>query len=246
MLALICPELGVTPLVDPGTDVEEERPTPVGSPSPVVDGVLPLSAPSGVDMELAHVFQEVGDLPAMVTPVVDPDGVSAMTPARYTVPPIPEISVVVSDPMDAASPARPAVGSPAGDKSLLVQMSPSGLVAQACSSPTSPVLRSMPDVSPSSGLAAMDQYLPWSASPPAGESADSPLLPAPLTPRRMVAGQFASGSGVSSPTEETDVLGVTRECHICLGKAPLTFFRTIRMLELRHGCLMVCEVVNTA
>ena len=32
-------------------------------------------------------------------------------------------------------------------------------------------------------------------------------LPAPLTPRRMVAGQFASGSGVSSPTGETDVAG---------------------------------------
>ena len=74
LLGLICPELGVTPLVDPGTDVEDERPTPVGSPSPVVDGVVPLSAPSGVDMELPHVFQEVGVLPAMVTPVVDPEG----------------------------------------------------------------------------------------------------------------------------------------------------------------------------
>ena len=74
LLGLICPELGVTPLVDPGTDVEDERPTPVGSPSPVVDGVVPLSVPSGVDMELAHVFQEVSVLPAMVTPVVDPDG----------------------------------------------------------------------------------------------------------------------------------------------------------------------------
>ena len=37
--------------------------------------------------------------------------------------------------------------------------------------------------------------------------ADSPLLPAPLTPHRMVAGQFASGSGISSPTGETDVAG---------------------------------------
>ena len=74
MLGLICPELGVIPLVDPGTDVEDERPTPVGSPSPVVDGVVPLSAPLGVDMELAHVFQDVGVLPAMVTPVVDPEG----------------------------------------------------------------------------------------------------------------------------------------------------------------------------
>ena len=113
-----------------------------------------------------------------------------MTPARYPVPQIPDLSVVVSDPLEAAPPARPAVGSPAGDKSLLVQMSPSGSVAHAFSSPTSPVLWSTPDVSPPSGLAAMDQY-----------------LPAPLTPRRMVAGQFASGSGVSSPTGETDVAG---------------------------------------
>ena len=115
--------------------------------------------------------------------------------------------MVVSDHLDADSPARPAVGSPAGDKSLLAQMSPSGSVAQAFSSATSPALRSTPDVSLPSGLAAMNQYLPWSAPPPVGESADSPLLPARLTPRRMVAGQFASGSGVFSPTGETDVVG---------------------------------------
>ena len=61
LLGLICPELGITPLVDPGTDVEDERPTPVGSPSPVVDGAVPLSTPSGVDMDLAQVFLEVCD-----------------------------------------------------------------------------------------------------------------------------------------------------------------------------------------
>ena len=65
----------------------------------------------------------------------------------------------------------------------------------------------MPDDSPSSGLAPMDQYLPWSASPPVGESRDSPLLPAPQPLRWMTAGQLASGSGVSSPTGETDVAG---------------------------------------
>ena len=36
LLSLICPELGVTPLVDPGTDVEDERPTPAVSPLPIV------------------------------------------------------------------------------------------------------------------------------------------------------------------------------------------------------------------
>ena len=117
-----------------------------------------------------------------------------MTPAEYPVPPIPELSVVVSDPPEAASPARPAEWSPARNESLLSQISPLGSVAQAFSSPTSPVLRSRPDVSPPSGLAAMDQYLPWSASLPVGQTADSPLLQAPLTPRQMVEGQFAPGS----------------------------------------------------
>ena len=238
LLGLICPELGVTPLVDPGTDVEDERPTPVGSPSPVVDGAVPLSTPLGVDMELVQVFLEVGVLPAMVTPVVVPEGESAMTPAQYPVPPIPELSVV-----EAASPARPAVGSPARDESLLAQILPSGSVAQVFSSPKSPVLWCMPADSLPSELAAMDQYLPWNASLQVG---DSTLLPAPLTPCRMIAGQFASGAGVSSPTGETDVAGGHPRMPDCLGRAPLTFFRIDRILELLHGCSMVCWVVNTA
>ena len=89
--------------------------TPVGSPSPVVDRAVPLSALSGVDLELTRVLLEVGVLPVMVTPIVDPEGESSMTPY----PPIPELSVVVSDPLEAASPARPAGGSPARKESLL-------------------------------------------------------------------------------------------------------------------------------
>ena len=207
LLGLIYPELGVAPLVDPGTDVEDERPTPVGLLSPVVDGTVPLPAPSGVDMELAQIFLEVGVLPAMVTPVVEPEGESAMTPARYPVPPILELSVMVTDTLEAASSAGPAVWSPARDESLLAQISPSGSVVQAVSSPKLPVVRPAPDDSPSSGLAPMDQYLPWSASPPVEESRDSPLFPAPQPLRRMTAGQLASGSDVSSPTGEKGVAG---------------------------------------
>ena len=36
LLSSICPELGVAPLVDPGTDCEDELPTPAG-PTAVVD-----------------------------------------------------------------------------------------------------------------------------------------------------------------------------------------------------------------
>ena len=98
-----------------------------------------------------------------------------MTPARYPVPPIPHSSVVMADPLEVTSPAGPAGESPAGDKSLLVQMSSSGSVAQASVSPTSPTM-STPEVGPSSNAAAMDQYLPWNGSL-VGESADCPLLP---------------------------------------------------------------------
>ena len=70
-----------------------------------------------------------------MTPVVEPEGESAMTPAGYPVPPIPELSVMVMDILEAASPAGPAVGSPARDESLLAQISPSGSVVQAVSSP---------------------------------------------------------------------------------------------------------------
>ena len=92
-------------LEDPGTDVEDERATPVGSPLPVVDGVVPLSAPSGLDMELAHVFQDVGVLPAMVTPIVDPEGGVRDDPCGDTpCPRFPDLSVVMSDPLDAGFP----------------------------------------------------------------------------------------------------------------------------------------------
>ena len=44
---------------------------------------------------------------------------------------------------------------------------------------------STPEGSPSSEAAAMDQYLPWNGSSFGGESADCPLLLAPLTSLRM-------------------------------------------------------------
>ena len=74
LLDLICPELGVTPLVDPGTDVEDEWPTPAASPVSVVHGVAPLSTQVDMDVELCRVFQDVGAQPEMVTPLVTQRG----------------------------------------------------------------------------------------------------------------------------------------------------------------------------
>ena len=89
LLSFICPELGVTPLVDPGTDLEDELPSPAASPVATGHGVAPLLALAEVDFELAQVLADVGTLPAMVTPVRDPEGELVVTPAEYFVPDVP-------------------------------------------------------------------------------------------------------------------------------------------------------------
>ena len=56
MVSLICPELGVAPLVDPGTDLEDELPSPAASPVATGHGVAPLPAQAEVDIDLESVW----------------------------------------------------------------------------------------------------------------------------------------------------------------------------------------------
>ena len=236
---MICPELGVAPLVDPGTDIEDERSTPVGSPSPDIDKSVPLSTSSGVEMELARVLLEVGVLPVMVTPILDLEVGSSMTPAEYPVPPIPELLVMVSVPLEVASPARPAAGGGGG-----VQLGTSPCWARyhllvllcrrfrlrrrrCCGPRLMSVLHLVWHLWTSICHGVFRRR--W------GRPRIPHLLPAPLTPRQMVEGQFVPGSVVTSPNGETDVAGATRACQICLGRAPLTFIRTFQLLVPLHG-----------
>ena len=115
LVGLICPELGVAPLVDPGTDLEEEWPTPVGSALSAVDECMPLSLTSGVDVEVAHALLEVGVLPAM-----DPAVGFSMTPETYPVPLVPMVSFGDSVPLEVTPPAGPAVGSPAPGRCVIM------------------------------------------------------------------------------------------------------------------------------
>ena len=61
LLSLICPELGVTPQVDTGTDLEDELSIPASPPADVNHEVVPLSMRADVDSE--QVFGDVGCLP---------------------------------------------------------------------------------------------------------------------------------------------------------------------------------------
>ena len=112
LLSLICPELGVTPQVDPGTDLEDELSIPASPPADVDHGVVPLSMQADVDSELEQVFGDVGSLPTMVTPVCDLDGALRVTPAECPVIVSPGVSAFVTRPSMASSPAGPDVVSP--------------------------------------------------------------------------------------------------------------------------------------
>ena len=163
-----------------------------------VDECMPLSPTSGVDVEVARALLEVGVLPAMVTPIVDPA-------VGFSMPPAPMMSFGNSIPLEVAPPAGLALGSPARSEIPLRRVSSPASVASSGLPPSSSVLRPAPDVGPPSGLTAMDQELPWSASLPLGLSADSALLPASLTPSRMVEGVVVPESVLSSPAGGTDV-----------------------------------------
>ena len=193
--------------MDPGTDLEDERLTPFGSPSSAVDESVPLSTTLGLDLELARAFLEVGVLPAMVTPIVDPEVGSSMTPATYPVPPIPMLLLMDSVPLEVASPASPAGGEFCSERVFVVPGIVSWFRSTGLSVSIFAVVAAAADVSPPSDLAAMDQDSPWSASLPVGESTNSPLLSAHLAPRRMVKGKVVPGSVVPSPPEDTNVVG---------------------------------------
>ena len=168
---------------------------------------MPLSPTSGVGVEVARALLEVGVLPAMVTPIVDPAVGYSLTPATYPVPPVPMMSFRNSIPLEVAPPAGLAVGNPARSEIPLRRVPPPASVASSGLPPSLSVWRPTPDVGPPSGLAAMDQELPWSASLPLGLSTDSASLPAPLTPSRMVEGVVVPGSVMSSPPGGTEVAG---------------------------------------
>ena len=135
----------------------------------------------------------------MVTPIVDPVVETSVTPALYPVP----SGAVGAGPGSCVGGLSSAAGggSPVRDQSLSCLVSPPGSVSEPMPSQISPSLRSEDVARPPSGMAPMDQYLPRDALLLLGESMDSPFLPAPLTPRRIIE-ELVSGSVVVSLTGE--------------------------------------------
>ena len=170
LLSLICPELGVAPLVDPGTDLEDELPTPATSPVTVDHGAAPRPTQVELDVDLDRVFQDVATLPEMVTPYVTLRG------ARCDCGGVSGALVVMMRPLVVPSPAGPA------DMDHVTPRSLTGSVDCSSALPLLPVV-STPEGGQSSRAAPDDNCHLSSSSLFGGEPAGRPLPPVSLTPR---------------------------------------------------------------
>ena len=205
---LVVLELGVAPLVDSGTDLEDELPTKDGSPSTyavkpgevVILEVGPAPRAAFI-LSLYMPFLRLRVLPMMVTPIMDPVVESSVTPALYLVPLIPVLSANDQVPMLVAFSLQEVVGSPVLEKYPSYLVSPMGSVSEPITSLISPSSQT-DDVSRlPSGMAPMNQYLQRDTSLLLGESTDFPFLPAPRTPRLIVE-EIVPGSVVGYPNGE--------------------------------------------
>ena len=150
MLSLICPELGVAPLSDHGTDLEDE--------------LLPAQVEEDVDLD--QVLTAFGTLPAIMTPIRDPQEERVVPPAECQAPDVQAGSFV--------TPAGPTVV-PAN-----VTQPPTGSVGCSPKPLTTPAV-------PAHEENLLFQGQPWFGPSYGGEPADNRLPAHPLTSRPATA-----------------------------------------------------------
>ena len=131
------PELGVAPLVDPDTDLEDELSTLEDSRSlsdSNLEGVrLPGARPTPLDLadlELEKALLSVSVLPVMVTPLVEafqPVEAFQVAPSTYPEPPVPVQPDADPGAMSRVSPLRVAADGP------ILDVFPPYLISPACS-----------------------------------------------------------------------------------------------------------------
>ena len=211
----------MAPLVDPGTDCEDELPTPAGPPADV---------DQEMDSELQKVFIDVVSLPTMVTPVSDMDG-TLCTPQA-------ECPPVVSPPAVSAFVIRPSMTTSSAGPKLLspILFSPSPASVGVSPVPrTSPVV-AVPEDFMLFNAAVTNQTQPETSPSLMGNVAGG-LLPAiPLTPGQATA---------SRPGVELDVVGESSEVADRSGEGPFDIHQdhscsvaSPQLLQDTQGCMM--------
>ena len=88
-----------------GTDVEDEMPTPVSSPTQIVVPAIPPAGTAdpfglgdGFDLELAKVICDVSVLPSLVSPLQEVEVPPCVNAADYTAPAVPALETVLESP----------------------------------------------------------------------------------------------------------------------------------------------------
>ena len=109
MLDYIGPELDVAALLDSGTDLEDELPSPDVLPMVISHVVSLLPAQVEEDVDLAQILAEFGTLPAIVTPINDSQ--EARVPPAENRPPEAPADVFVTPAGPADDDGRPPTGS---------------------------------------------------------------------------------------------------------------------------------------
>ena len=165
MLSVICPELGVAPLSDHGTDLEDELPSPDSSPVVIGHVVALLPTQLEEDVDLAQVLAAFGTLPVIVTPIRDPEEERVVPPAECRAPDaqVGSLVTLAGPTVVPANITQPPTGS--------VGCSPMPLMTPAVPAQEENLFQGQPWFDPSSG----------------GEPADKRLPAAPLTSRPATA-----------------------------------------------------------
>ena len=167
MLSLICPELGVAPLFDTGTDLEDELPSLDASPMVIGHGVALLHEQVEEDVDLAQVLAEFSSLPAM-TLIHDPQEERVVPPVECRMP-------------DAHVDLLVTLAGPTVVPDDVVQ-TPTGSVG------CSPIPLATP-AEPTLGKNSSFQNQPWVDPLSGGEPADYRIPAAPLTSRPATTSQ---------------------------------------------------------
>ena len=185
MLDYIGPELDVAPLLDSGTDLENELPSPDVSSMVISHGVALLSAQMEEDVDLAHILAEFGTLPAIVTPINDAQEARVMPPVESRPPEAPaDVFVAPAGPAD--DDGRPSTGSV-------------GCSLIALAAPAVPTLEK--------NLLFPGQT--WISPPSGGEMADYRLPTVPLPSRSATVSQ--SVGKLDTRRENVNVPDLSRE-----------------------------------
>ena len=242
------PELGVAPLINTDTELEDELPAPEDSPlfrdsSPEKarpPGVRPATREL-VDLELEKALLCVSIPPEMVTPLEEPVEGFPTAPSSYPETPVLVLSYVDPDASSRSSPLRVAADGPEMGVFQSFLSSPACSVYEPATSPVTPYLQEDAAYQPPPSPATMVQYLSRDDDLLLGDVMALPVLSSPLSPLSVVVdvapeSSVGSPAGVPAAPSSDGMLDLSREGPFDVLQDALESGATPQVLNSLPGC----------